>query len=39
MCKRMRGTWGLQDIDYLATVTLSGGKVFAMFIKSPAKVS
>ncbi len=29
----------LQGIQYLATVTEKGGKVYAFFVKSPTKVS
>jgi len=27
----------VQSISYLASVTLKGGKVFALFVKSPSK--
>lgn len=29
----------LQDLHYLASITLDSGKVFALFVKSPARVS
>ena len=29
----------LQELNYLASVTLNRGKVYALFVKSPAKVS
>ena len=29
---------GLQDINYFATITLNEGKVYALFVKSPARV-
>lgn len=28
----------LQDLHYLASITLKSGKVFALFVKSPTKV-
>ena len=30
--------WCLQELNYLASVTLNRGKVYALFVKSPAKV-
>jgi len=29
----------MQDLHYLASITLKSGKVFALFVKSPTKVS
>ncbi len=29
----------VQDLHYLASITLKSGKVFALFVKSPTKVS
>ena len=31
-------TCALQDLHYLASITLKSGKVFALFVKSPTKV-